>query len=161
MHARAMKGERFGLQFLDGFADFEGRGGGRQRFAEANRDGIRDALRQFPQKTPALVAEDAAPDAVQVNRNDRRADAIFFRAFHDAFHAAAEGKQLADAGDLALVEDADDFALADGVTGFAQGMNHVARTELRGNGNRANHFCEGLDVWLVVDVFEYQEPHGP
>ena len=78
-------------------------------------------------------------------------------ALHYSFHAAAERQQLADAGDLAFGKNADDFAVADGVAGFAQGMDHVARAELRGNGNGANHFGEGLDVRLVVDVFEHEE----
>ena len=71
-----------------------------------------------------------------------------------------KGQQLADAGDLAFGENADDFAVADGVAGFAQGMDHVARAELRRNGNGANHFGEGLDVRLVVDVLEHEETDG-
>ena len=47
--------------------------------------------------------------------------------------------------------------LLDGLAGFAQGMDHVARTKLRGNGDRAHHFGERLDVRMVVDVLEHEE----
>ena len=62
-----------------------------------------------------------------------------------------------DARDLSFGKDADDIAVAYRVASFAQGVNHVTWTKLRGNRNCANQFGEGLDVRLFVDVLEDQE----
>ena len=128
---------------------------GRHRRAETYRDGVRNFARRLPEEAAALVAEDAAPNAVEIYGHDRRV-----HIFHNAFHAAAERQQLADARDLAFSKNADYFAVAYGVAGFAQGMDHVARAQLRRNGDGANHFGEGLDVRLVVDVLEHEEADG-
>ena len=105
------------LQFLHRVAHFERRRGRRHRLAETHRDGIGNRARQFPDEAPALEAENAAPHAVEIHGNDRRVHAL-----HDALHAAAEGEQLADARDLPLSENADDFAVLDRVGGFAQAI---------------------------------------
>ena len=107
VHAAFVMAIGVGLQFLHGFADFEGSGAGRHGLAEADRDGIGNLARNFPEEAAAFEAEDAAPDAVEIHGNDRRV-----HAFHDAFEAAAEGEQLADAGDLSFGEDADNFTVA-------------------------------------------------
>ena len=128
---------------------------GRHGLAETDGDRVGNRTRHFPEEPPALEAEDAAPDAVEVHRDDRRVHAL-----HDAFHSAAEGKHLADARDLALGKNAHDFAGADRVARLAQGPQHFARAKLGGNGNRADQFCEGLYERQVVDVFEDQEADG-
>ena len=122
------------------FADFEAVECWRHGLAEADGDGIRNAARHLPEKASALEAEDAAPDAVEIDGNDGRIDA-----FHDAFEAAAEGEQLAGARDLAFGEDADDLAVSDGVAGRAQRVNHFARALLARRWESLDHFREGLD----------------
>src|SRR5580692_7785711 len=142
-HAALVVAIRFALQFLHCFSNFERGGCRRHGLAEAYRHGVRNLARHLPNEAPALVTEDAAPHAVDI--------------LHDAFHAAAEGKQLADARDLSFGKDADDFTVAYRVASFAQRVNHVTWTKLRGNRNCANQFGEGLDVRLFVDVLEDEE----
>src|SRR5260221_1481884 len=81
-------------------------------------------------------------------------------AFNDAFEAAAEGKHLADAGDFAFGEDADYFAVAEGVGCFAQGVDHFARALVGGDGNKFKNFREGLDEGEIVDALEHKEADG-
>src|SRR5262245_51163249 len=72
------------LEFLHGTAyigDLCSRG---QPFPEAHGDGIGNAARKLPEKTIAFETEDAAPDAVEIDWNNRRV-----HPFDDAFHAAA------------------------------------------------------------------------
>jgi hypothetical protein len=73
---------------------------------------IRNPPRHLPQKASALKAEDASPYSIQVHGNDGHIDAL-----HDAFQAAAEGKQLAGARDLPFGEDANDLVVAQRVAG--------------------------------------------
>ena len=82
-----------------------------------------------------MKTEDAAPHAVQRHRNDRR-----IHVFHDALEAAPERQQMADARDLPLGKNADDLAVADGVAGGLQRLDHFARTLFGGNGNDAEDF---------------------
>src|SRR5690348_313486 len=106
----------FGLQLLDSAADFAGGRCGGHGFAETHGDGIGNPTRHFPEEAAALEAENAAPDAIEIDRHDGRVDAL-----HDALEAVAEGEHLADARNLTFGKDADDFAVADGVAGFAEG----------------------------------------
>jgi hypothetical protein len=61
--------------------------------------------RHLPQKPAAFETEDAAPDAIEVDRHDRHVQAA-----DDALEAALEGQQVAGAADRALGEDAHDMA---------------------------------------------------
>src|SRR6266849_7249730 len=110
----------------------------------------------LPQKAAAGKTENGAPEAVDVHRDDRHVDA-----FYDAFEAAAEGEQLADARDFAFGEDADYFAVAQRVGGFAQRMDHFARALVGSDGNYFEDFCERLDKRVIVDAFEHQETEWP
>ena len=146
----------FRLQLLDGFAHFEWSRRGRHRLAEAHGDWVGNEARKLPEEAAALEAENAAPDAVEIHRDDRRVHAL-----HDALHAAAEGKQLADACDLPLGEDADHFAALDCVGGFAKRLQHFARPQFGGNRYGANHLRERLYVRQIVDALEHQKADGP
>src|SRR5690349_20052537 len=106
--------------------------------------------RNFPEKTSALEAEDAAPDAFEVHRNDGNIDA-----FHDALEAATEGKHLSGAGDLSFSEDADDFVVAQGIAGGAQGADHLARALLAGDGDGFHHAREGMNDAIAVKALEH------
>ena len=60
----------------------------------------------FQKKRAALEAEDAAPDAIEVDRHDRHVEAV-----DDPLEAALERQQVAGAADRAFREDADDVAV--------------------------------------------------
>src|SRR6185437_2635752 len=143
-------------EFLDGSADRDRGGRGRHGCAEAHGDGVGNAARHLPEEATALETEDAAPYAVEVDGDDGN-----FDAFHDAFESPAEGKHLAGARDLALGEDADDFILAQGVAGGAQGADHFAGTLFAGDGDGLHHAGEGLDEAAVVDALVHEEADGP
>ena len=104
---------------------------------------------------PALETEDAAPHAVQRYRHDGRVHVL-----HDPLHPAPEGKQLADARDLAFGKNADHFAVANRVAGGVERVEHFARPLLGRNRNRAEELRERLDRWLFVDVLEDEERDG-
>ena len=72
LHRLAPVRPGLGVQFLNRGAHLEGRRGGGHWFAETDRDRIRDAPRHLPEETALLVAEDAAPHAVETDGNDRR-----------------------------------------------------------------------------------------
>src|SRR5258708_34694654 len=84
----------FGLQFLYGLTHFNRSGSRRHRNAIAHGYWMQGPFRKFPEIAAALEAEDAAPDAIEMNGHDRRLDAL-----HDALEAAAERKHLADPRD--------------------------------------------------------------
>ena len=67
--------------------------------------GYGNARRPLPEEPPALEAEDAAPDAIEVDRNDRHVEPV-----DDALEAALERQHVAGPADRALGEDADDVA---------------------------------------------------
>jgi hypothetical protein len=73
------------------------------------------------------------------DRDDRRLHVL-----HDALEAAPERQQLADARDLALGEDADHLAGADGVAGGLQRLDHFARALFGGDGDDARMRANGL-----------------
>ena len=69
--------------------------------------GYGNAHGPFPEEASALEAEDAAPDAIEIDRDDRDVEAV-----DDPLEAALERQQVAGAADRALGEDADDVAVA-------------------------------------------------
>src|SRR3989338_1617771 len=94
-HLLAVVAVGFGPEFLDRLADF-GVGGARgHRRTEANGNTIGDAPWHFPEEASFLETEDAAPDAGQVDGNDRG-----FNVSDDALEAAAKRQELTDAGHL-------------------------------------------------------------
>src|SRR5262245_4179711 len=77
-------------------------------------------LRQLPHIPSTLEAEDASPDAIEMNRNDRRIDA-----FHNAFKTGTKRKHLADSRHLAFGENANNFPVANRIARIAQRTDHV------------------------------------
>src|SRR5437867_11342599 len=139
-HPRFAMAPGFGHEFLDDLAYLKRRGGMGQRLPELDGHRIRNAARPFPKKAAFLETEDAAPNAIQNYRDDGGIDI-----FHDFFEAAAEGKHLADAGDLAFGEDANEFTIFNRFTGLPQGLNHFARTLFGGNGNDSHDTRQRFD----------------
>src|SRR3974390_1123764 len=122
LHALSAVGPGLRVQFLDDGAYFKrGRGGG-QGSAKTDGYGVRKTMWHLPEKPPFLVAENATPHAVEADGNDRRV-----HVFQDSLELVPERQQHADTRDAFLREDADDFALADGVAGFVQRTNQLAR----------------------------------
>src|SRR5450631_4147362 len=79
MHRLALLGPphcRLGAEPLDRLAHGEGVRRRRQRLAEIDEQAIRNALRPFPEELAALIAENAAPDRVEADRNDRHRTAF-------------------------------------------------------------------------------------
>src|SRR5260370_29743840 len=142
------------MQLLHRAPDFKRRRIGRQRLPEAHSYVVGDLARNLPYKASTLEAEDASPDSIQMHGDDGR-----IHIFHDALHAAAEGKHLADAGDLAFGEDTDDLSLLNGFARSAQSANHLTRTELRRNRNRIAQLGQRLDEGKVINVLEHNEAH--
>ena len=112
-----------GAEFLHRQTRLDGGRRGRQRGAERHRDRIRKARRPLPEELPALEAEDAAPDAVQIDGDDRHVEPV-----DDPLEAALERQQVARPADRALGEDADDVALSELVTGRGERRHDVPRS---------------------------------
>src|ERR1051325_5331459 len=100
-------------QILHNFSHFDGSRGRWHRLTKTHRYGIRNLSWQLPQKLPAFETEDASPNAIEVNRNNRRIDSL-----HNAFHPAPERKHLTNACHLSFGENTDDFALLEGLGSF-------------------------------------------
>src|SRR5437870_2145102 len=58
-------------QLLNRLPDFAGTGGGGHGGTESDAHGVGELLRPLPEKAPALVAENAAPDMVEADRDNR------------------------------------------------------------------------------------------
>src|SRR3990167_6028364 len=92
-HDRTMQGLLIGFaqipggfpQLTDEAAEFIGRGRGGLWCSERHGDGIGDSLRPFADEPPVRKTEDAAPDPVEVDRNDRDGSSL-----DDAFKAPSE-----------------------------------------------------------------------
>src|SRR5450759_3084672 len=111
-----------GGEFLDGLAYGLRAGARRQRRAETDGHGVGNPFGPLPEKLAAGEAEYAAPQAIQVHRNDGHAAAL-----DNLLHAAFEGPHVAGAADGALGENADDVAGGDFPARGADGFHHVAR----------------------------------
>ncbi len=115
--APAPADECVAAQFHDRLAHFPGAGRRLHRLAERHGDRQRHAPRPFPEELAVLEAEDAAPDAVQMYRDNGHVDA-----FQDTLHAPAERQQIARAAQRALGEDADYMALLQRLAGAGEGL---------------------------------------
>src|SRR4026208_1873970 len=87
--------------------DLRRRSARRKRRPERNGHGVRNPSRPLPEELAALVAEDAAPHAVEIARNDGHVEPT-----SDALESPPEREQVCRPADLPFREDADD------VTGF-------------------------------------------
>src|SRR5262249_16094919 len=106
VHAFFASFERFSTQVLHHAADFLRRSSRRQRLSKRDAHGIRNPPRKFPKKTAAREAENRAPHAIQIYRNDGH-----FHALDDAFHASAERHHLPNARHLPFRKDAHHLAV--------------------------------------------------
>src|SRR4051794_38548180 len=98
-----------------------------------------------------LEAENAAPDAIQGHRDDRRSYIL-----HDALEPAAEREQLADACDLALGEDADEFTCFNCIAGGLERLEHLARPLFRRNRDHAHDARQWFYIWQLINPFEHE-----
>src|SRR5206468_598780 len=105
LHVRAAMGEGFRAELLDGLSDLEDGGRRGERLADRYGHGVRHAAGPLPAEAAAFEAEDAAPDAIELNRDDRRP---FRSVAKDAFHAGPEREHHPGPADLPFREDADD-----------------------------------------------------
>src|SRR5262249_10482903 len=71
--------ESVGSKVLHGAAYVHGGGSRRKLSAKGHADGVGNVTRKFPEEAAAGEAEDRAPHAVEIHRNDGRVDAL-----HDA-----------------------------------------------------------------------------
>ena len=84
---------------------------------ERDGHGIGKLFRHFPEEAATIEAEDAAPDTIEMDRNDRSRPS-----FHDPFESTPEGQQRSRTGNLAFREDADKFSLVDGRARHREGL---------------------------------------
>ena len=155
-HARLAMPPRLSHQLLDGPAHFNRRGCVRHGLSEADRDGIGNAARPFPAEAAFLKAENAAPNTIERDRDNGRVDVL-----HNALESTAKRKHLADARDLALGKDANDFAVFNRLAGFAQRLNHLAWPQLGGDRNHSHGAGERLDPGLLVEGLVHHETDFP
>src|SRR5262249_22471924 len=90
--------------------------------AEADGDAIRDPLGPLPKEFAAFEAEDAAPHAVEVDRDDGD-----LATADDLLQAALEGQHVASPADGAFGEAADHVTFGEGAARGADGFDGVAR----------------------------------
>src|SRR5690348_10760646 len=102
-HSRLPFPPGFNHQLLDRLSHFERSCGGWQRLAEIYRHGIWDLPRKFPKKSAFFETEDAAPHAIQRDRNYGRIGVL-----HDPLEAALKGEHKTDSRDLAFRKNAHD-----------------------------------------------------
>ena len=117
---------------------------------------MRTARGEQMHQPPAPETQRSAEHAVERDGNHRRV-----HVFHDAFEAAPERQELADARDFAFGKNAHDFAGADGVAGGLQRVEQFAWPLFRRDGNGVPDFREGFYPALFVNVLEHQKPDRP
>ena len=93
----------------------------RHRGAEGDRDRIRHAFRQLPEKLASRETEYAAPDAVKMHWDHGNVYAI-----EDAFEATFKRAEIAGAGDRTFCENTDHAALGELLARGADGLHHAA-----------------------------------
>src|SRR6266481_8957966 len=102
------------------FANCRNVGGlGVKRFPECDGHRVGDSLWKLCEKSSALEREDGSPELIEPNRNDLRVGVP-----RDQFITALQSQQRSRAFQLALGENADDFAIGDF---FSSGANRSVR----------------------------------
>src|SRR5262249_43437530 len=136
----------FGAELEHGLSDGEYVVGVSNGHAEVDGNRIRELLGPFPEELFALEAKDAAPEALEVDRNDGGVTA--FENFHEA---GLKGLNLAGAGEAAFGKDADEVALLEGFAGRAEsGDDHFGLERV--DGNRAEHLGHAFDPGARFDI---------
>ena len=121
---------------------------------------IRPTARRLPEKLPAREAEDAAPHAVQMDRDHRKVQPL-----DDLLHPALERQQVAGAGDRSFRENAHDVP---GLELLARGLDrgdHRARSgEIDRNGPQGPEQAAERPVFVIRtpdDEARVTAPRGP
>src|SRR5215475_11995557 len=100
----------FGRELLNGIAHVNRSGRSGHGKAKAHRYWIQNPPGNLPEETSALKTEDAAPQAIQIDGDNRRIDAL-----HDLLEATLEWQQLPGTRHLAFGKDANQFPACDRV----------------------------------------------
>jgi hypothetical protein len=135
---RAAVAEGLAAELQDGLTHLPGGGGRGHGLAERDGDGERHALRHLEEEAAVLEAEDATPDAVEMDGDHGHVDAR-----EDLLDAAAEGQGVAGAAQGAFGEDADDVA----------GLQLLARLDQSGL-DQLGVLAEGDGVHAAEDPVE-------
>src|SRR5438876_10299040 len=98
---------------------------------------IRNLAWKLPKKMSAFKTENRSPDAINVNRNYRRLDAL-----HDPLEPAPEGKHLTDPCHLSFGKNAKQLAVLQRLSRRTQRMNQLPRALVRRNRDHAHNLRE-------------------
>ncbi len=137
-------------------AQFIGRRGGGLRSSKRDGRRIGDALRPFARESSVSETEDASPDSIEMDRNDRHGPSL-----HYAFEPSSEREERAGSGDLPFREDADDLAVVECLAGVAQrSENHTgpAGGRYRDDVHRGH---QRFEQWVRGVGRIYDETNGP
>ena len=147
--------KRLAFQFQDGLTDFLHCGGRRERCSEGDGYGVGLQLRPLPKETAFFETEDAAPELVQMNGNDRKICPL-----DDLFEAALKGQQMPDAADAAFGEDANHLALFQFLARTLQRMDNVAPVARR-DGDGLHEAEKPIEPSYVVVFTMQHKPNEP
>ena len=156
LHLLATQGPRGDLQLLHRFAHGKRRGGGGQRCTKTHGDRMRQTRGDEMDEFSAPITHRSAQHAIKRDGNDGRV-----HVFHDVLDAAPERQKLADARNLALGKDADDFAIADGIARFFQRVEQFAWPLFGRDRNGFPDFGEWFHPPFFVDALEHQKADWP
>src|SRR4030095_4870600 len=113
--------KRLAFQFQHGLTDFLYCRGRRERCSERDGYGVWPQLWPLPKETAFFETEDAAPELVQMNGNDRKICPP-----NNLFETALKGQQMPDAADAAFGEDANHLTVFQFLARTLQRMDNVA-----------------------------------
>ena len=128
LHSPTVRIPGIAAKILDGLANRGNRCTRFHRLTEADRHRVGNLLGNLGQEAAAGAAEDAAPDTVEVHRDDGSISAL-----DDALETALEGLQLAGAGDLAFPENTDEVTIVDMLPRIPHGLEDNPRATGGGN----------------------------
>ena len=114
-------------------------------------EGVRDFARKLGKEAAAVVGEDAAPQSVHVDGDDGGVGAAGYH-----FHASADGREAAAAGELSLREDADEVAFLNSLRGAQDGFAWV----FTGDGQGVEDFQHPAEHTHAHEFLCHDETHG-
>src|SRR5216683_3856235 len=117
---------------------------------------LKDSLRALEEETAALKAEDASPDAVEVERNYRAANPR-----GDPLQSAAELQQIAGTGYGPFSEDAYHVAFLDFPPRDFERLLNFIRTVIRSDRDRMHHPEKPVQPFPFVIRAEHEKAHHP
>ena len=124
----------------------------RDRFPKRDGHRIRNAVREFREKLPALEREDRAPEPVHPHRHDGA-----FRAARDQLIAALQPQQDAAPREFALGENAHDLPALDQL----RRLPHRVLRAPRRDGHRAHAAEDPVQHRDLVNILPHDEPDRP